>query len=354
MALQFFYNRYKRDERTAKTTTDTFDVNLQHRFTFLGNQELLWGLEYRYWIDDWKNNQSTSAFPDSQSFNLLSGFLQDEITLIPDTFVLTLGTKLSHNHFTGFEYQPSGRFLWKPVDGHSIWGAVSRAVRVPSRLEDNSLLTFAPNATTPIPTLFRGNQEFKSEELLAFEVGYRLNTFERFTVDITGFYNQYDNVRGSRVTSLLPPTGTITNSLTVDTIGVEVAADLQLQDWWRLRGAYSYINMDVDGPINSSLNPTGGNTPHHQGSLRSLMTLPFQVEFDSWIRVADNLPASNIAGYVELDLRLGWKPIPNIDLSLVGQNLLDNHHPETSRSPLLATQPTEVQRSIYGRITWRY
>ncbi len=354
MALQFFYDRYERTENTIKATIDTFDVDFQHRFEFFRNQEILWGLEYRYWMDDLNNTQGTSVFPDSKSFDLLSGFLQDQITLIPDTFILTIGTKLSDNDFTGFEHQPNGRFLWKPAEGHSVWGAISRAVRVPSRLEDNSQLTFAPNATTPVPTRFLGNKKFKSEELLAFEIGYRLNTFERFTFDMTGFYNQYDHVRGTRVISLLPPTGTLENNLKVDTIGAEFATNVQLQEWWQIRGAYSYINMSVDGPINSSLNTTGRATPHHQGSLRSLITLPYQVEFDSWLRVVDKLSAPNIASYVELDLRLGWKPLPNLDLSLVGQNLLDNHHPEAAPSLFLTTQPTEVQRSVYGKITWQY
>ena len=354
MALQFFYDRYERTENTIKATIDTFDMDFQHGFEFFGNQEILWGLEYRYWMDDLDNTQGTSVFPDSKSFDLLSGFLQDQITLIPDTFILTIGTKLSDNDFTGFEYQPNGRLLWIPAEGHSVWGAISRAVRVPSRLEDNSRLTFAPNATTPVPTRFLGNKNFKSEELLAFEIGYRLNTFERFTFDITGFYNQYDNVRGTRVISLLPPTGTLENNLKVDTIGAEFATDIQLQEWWRIRGAYSYINMSVDGPINVALNTTGRATPHHQGSLRSLITLPYQVEFDSWLRVVDKLSAPNIASYVELDLRLGWKPLPNLDLSLVGQNLLDNHHPEAAPSLFLTTQPTEVQRSFYGKITWNY
>ncbi len=354
MALQFFYDRYERDENTVKATIDTFDVDFQHRFGFFSNQELLWGLEYRYWMDDLQNTPGTTVFPDSRSFNVVSGFLQDEITLVPDAFTVTIGTKLSHNDFTGFEYQPSGRFLWKPTDEHSLWGAVSRAVRVPSRLEDNSLLTFPANATTPFPTVIRGNQEFKTEELLAFEVGYRLNTFERLTFDITGFYNQYENVRGTRVISLAPPTGTLENNLEVNTIGMELASDVQVFDWWLIRGAYTYINMTVEGPINTALNTTSRGSPHHQGSLRSLLSLPYKIEFDSWLRISDNIPAPNIAGYIELDLRLGWKPWPNLDLSLVGQNLLDNHHTEAAPSLFLATQPTEVQRSVYGKLTWSY
>ena len=107
-------------------------------------------------------------------------------------------------------------------------------------------------------------------------------------------------------------------------------------------GSNLHYHMDVDEPINSNLNTTRENVPHHQGSVRSLISLPNQVEFDSWIRIVDKLSASNIANYVELDLRLGWKPIPSLDLSLVGKNLLDNHHPEASPSLFLATQPTEV------------
>ncbi len=354
MALQFFYDRYERDEKTIKATIDTFDLEFQHRSAFLGNQEILWGLGYRYWFDDIQNTSEVMAIPDSRSFNLMSGFIQDEITLLPDTLLLTIGTKLSHNDFTGFEYQPSGRVLWIPIEGHHFWGAISRAVRVPSRLEDHSTLIFSPNSSTPFPTAFQGNQQFKSEELLAFEMGYRMNIFQNFTIDLTGFYNKYDNIRGTQVLSLLPPTGTLANNLEVDTIGLEIASDLQLLEWWRIRGAYSYLNMNVDGPINTALNTTGRASPHHQGSLRSLMTLPHHLEFDSWLRIVDNIPASGIDGYVELDLRLGWKPWPSLDLSIVGQNLLDNHHPETSSSPLLATQPTEVQRSVYGKITWSY
>ena len=354
MALQFFYDRFERNEQTIHATVDTLNLDFQHRFPLVGNQELLWGLEYRYWMDDIRPTAGTEVFPPSQSFHLISGFVQDQLTLIPDTLLVTLGTKLSHNHFTGFEYQPSGRILWKPVDGHSVWGAVSRAVRIPSRLEDNSRLTFAPNDTTPVPLAFQGNQRFQSEDLLAFEVGYRMNAFDRLTFDVTGFYNRYDHVRGTQTISLTPPTGTLANNLYVTTLGIEVASDVQVHDRWRLRGAYSYINMDVDGPINVALNTTGRGTPHHQGSLRSLLTLPSHVELDSWVRLVDDLSASNIPGYVELDLRLGWKPWPNLDLSIVGQNLLDRHHPEAPSSPFLATQPTEVQRSILGKVTWQY
>ncbi|MDH5699967.1 MAG: TonB-dependent receptor [Nitrospirota bacterium] len=353
MALQLYYDRFTRHEAALKTTIDTFDIDFQHRFALFPQQEVLWGFEYRFWMDDLQNNPTTSAFPDSRSFSLISGFLQDELTLIPDTLTLTVGSKFTHNDFTGFEYQPSGRMLWIPAEGHSLWGAVSRSVRIPSRFEDNAQLNLPASSTVPVPSTIRGNQQLKSEELLAFELGYRLSALEQVSFDITGFYNQYNHIRGSQTVNLFPPLVQVINQLDVQTIGVELASDIQLLDRWRIRGAYSYINIDVDGPANPALNTTGRATPKHQGSIRSLLSLPYNLEFDSWLRVIDNLGVRSIPGYVELDLRLGWKPIPQMDISVVGQNLLDNHHPELFSS-FLATQPTEVQRSVYGKITWKF
>lgn len=353
LSIQFFYDHFNRTETAIKATIDTFDVEFQHRFPLFAGQEIIWGMENRFWKDELQNTPTVAAFSDSRSFNLISGFLQDEITLIPDSLKLTLGTKVSHNTFTGVEYQPSGRFLWIPKKGHSFWGAISRAVRIPSRFEDKSRINLAPSAASPFPSTVRGDKGFKSETLLSYEVGYRLSAFERFSFDITGFYNSYDHIRGSQVVNLFPPSLELNNGVKAHTLGLELATDLQVQDWWKIRAAYSYINMDVDVPSTNTPLSDGGLTPKHHGSIRSLINLPYDLEFDSWVRIEDKLKAQSIGGYVELDLRLGWKPIPNLDISVVGKNLLDNHHPEFISS-FLNTQPTEVQRSVYGKITWSY
>jgi len=353
LALQLFYDRFNRTESAVKATIDTFDVEFQHRFPLFFQQDILWGMEYRFWSDDLQNSPTAAAFTDSRTFNLISGFLQDEISLIPNALKFTFGTKLSHNTFTGFEYQPSGRLLWIPTEGHSLWGAVSRAVRIPSRFEDKARINIPPSGASPVSSTVTGDKGFKSETLLSYEIGYRLSAFERFSFDITGFYNSYDHVRGNQVVSLFPPSAELNNGIEVHTLGLELATDLQVLDWWKVQAAYSYINMDVDVPSSDSPTTIGGLTPKHQGSIRSLINLPYQVEFDSWIRIADNLKAQPIGEYVELDLRLGWKPVPNLDISLVGKNLLDNHHPEFISS-FLQTQPTEVQRSVYGKVTWSY
>ncbi|MCA9472984.1 MAG: TonB-dependent receptor [Nitrospirales bacterium] len=352
MVFQLFYDHFEREERAVKTTIDAFNADFQHQFPFLSSHDIIWGLEYRLWNDDFQNTISASTYPASKTLHLVSGFLQDEVYLIPNTFSINVGTKISHNPFTGFEYQPSGRILFTPSHVHSFWGAVSRAVRIPSRFEQNSQILIPPSANVAFPAVVRGQKGFKSETLLSYELGYRFSDGGVF-FDLTGFYNFYHHLRGGQVVSFFPPTSEITNNLQAQTWGVEVAADLPLQDWWKLRLAYSYIDIDVDGPAGNAKDQTMGLTPKHQGSIRSLMNFPGQVEFDSWVRIVDNLTAQPIGAYVALDLRLGWKPMPGLELSLVGKNLFDNHHPEF-QSSFLQTQSTEIQRSVYGKITWGF
>jgi iron complex outermembrane receptor protein len=83
------------------------------------------------------------------------------------------------------------------------------------------------------------------------------------------------------------------------------------------------------------------------------MELPKNWELDFWFRFVDELPALNIDSYTTLDVRLAWIPVPDLEIALVGQNLLDDQHPEFE-SERNDTQSTEVERGVYGKITWRF
>ena len=143
------------------------------------------------------------------------------------------------------------------------------------------------------------------------------------------------------------------NKLKGQTYGAELAANFQAADWWRLRGSYSYLQMQLQkkpgGRDTASLG-ISGNSPHHQVSLRSLMDLPYHLQLDCTGRYVDQLANQHIASYISLDVRLGWRPVKNIELAIVGQNLLDNHHPEFNPS-IIRFQKTEVERAVYGKVT---
>ncbi len=357
MAFKFFYDRFQREETAIKITIDTVDWEFQHRFALPFEQDIVWGLGHRYWMDDYRTSFAIAPTPQTESFHLFNGFIQDEVSLLDDTVKVTLGSKLSHNAFTGWEVQPSGRLLWQPVSEHAWWVAGSRAVRVPSRAANSGTLVLPPNPPTlTVPVQITGNQRLGPESLIAFEFGYRLAPIPEATFDVTAFYNLYDNLLATKRVAVTPlPTFQFVNNEEARTHGVEVATNLQVLDFWQIRGAYTYLNIDIDtesGALGLPDTEEDGS-PHHQASIRSIVSLPHDVELDSWLRYVASLQSASIPSYWELDLRVAWKPWKNVEVSLVGQNLLDKHHPEMASS-FLQTQATEIQRSMYGKITWGF
>jgi iron complex outermembrane receptor protein len=125
---------------------------------------------------------------------LRSGFVQGGWDIIDDELNFTLGSKFEDNDYTGLEIQPSARLRWHPRERHTLWGAVSRAVRTPSRTERGIRLTqFAP--VLPGIVSFQGNDEFRSEDMMAYELGYRMQQNDRLWWDVATFYNVYDRLQ---------------------------------------------------------------------------------------------------------------------------------------------------------------
>jgi iron complex outermembrane receptor protein len=266
-----------------------------------------------------------------------SAFLQDTIGLIPDRLSFIAGSKVENTFYSGWEVEPSARLQATLTDHQATWASVSRAVRTPSRLERD--LTFGG--------LING-AGFDSEKLMAYELGYRVEPLTWLSIDVAGFYNDY-----SDLLSVEPSTGTFVlgNGLKGYTQGFELSSHVQALSWWRLSGSYSFLDMNLRTKAGSldttTVASTDASSPRHQVSLHSLMNLPHQTELDPVLRYASALPAQNTPQYMELDIRVAWRPIHNLELSLVGQNLLHDHHPEFS-------QVSELERGVYGKVTWTW
>jgi iron complex outermembrane receptor protein len=269
--------------------------------------------------------------------------LQDEVTLVTDRLRLTLGSKFEHNDYTGFEIQPSVRLAWTPDTRQTVWGAISRAVRSPSRIDREFYAPAAP------PYLLAGGTNFLSEDLLAYELGYRVQPIERLSLSVATYYNDYDHIRSLRPGSPF----VIANDLKGESYGVELAGTLQITDWWRVRAGYNYLHKRlVVKPGGADLNNGSGegNDPEHQFSFRSSMDLPGDLQLDAGLRFVDSLPSPSVPSYFGLDVRLQWKPAKDWELAVVGQNLVDRRHPEFGAP---ATRE-EIERSVYGRVTWSF
>jgi iron complex outermembrane recepter protein len=351
--LQSYWDRTVRDTEIFRETRDTYDIDFQHRFPIGDWNDLIWGAEYRASSDDIGNTPVVALEPPERTKHLASAFVQDQIALVKDRLELTLGSKFEYNSYTHFEVQPGGRLAWTPNEKQTVWGSISRAVRTPSRAEHDVILHQAASAGTPFTLEFRGNPEFESEKLVAYEIGYRHQFHPRASVDLALFYNDYDELRSIEPLPALGPTVfTLGNKLTAEAYGIEIAPAWQVTDWWRLQAAYSYLEIQLHH--NTVLDPDDeGRSPRHQFTLRSLLDLPANVQFDAAVRYIDSLPALNIPNYLVMDLRLAWRPLKNLELAIIGRDLLDSHHPEFAPSNVAVVR-TEVEQSVFGKITWRF
>jgi iron complex outermembrane receptor protein len=332
----------------------TYDVDFQHRLRAGTRHQIVWGLGYRYSHDAVLNAPALGFFPATLGQSLYSAFLQDEIALLKNV-AFTVGSKLEHNHYTGFELEPNVRLSWALSSTQALWSAVSRAVRTPSRIDHD-----LSEGTPPYLKLLEGGADFGSETVIAYELGYRAQINSSFTTSISGFYNRYNDVRSTSFTpaTLLPLF--FANNLEGDTSGVEFSGNYQVSETWALHAGYTLLVEHLHikpGQIdlNNALNETAD--PEHQFSVRSSLNLPRHVEWDAGLRWVDTLHNNNgatpgtVPSYFELNTRLAWHPAERFELSLAGENLLHNRHPEYGFPD---TSRIEIERSVYGRFSWRY
>jgi iron complex outermembrane receptor protein len=345
LQVQGYFDRTRRVQPgTFGELLDTYDIEAQHRFEWGTRHEIVWGGGYRLMHDAVTNSAALAFLPNVRVLHLANGFLQDSIAL-RERLHLTLGVKLESNSYTGLEVQPNARLAWKFRDDALLWSAVSRVVRTPSRVDSD---LFAPG--TPPFTTLAGGPDFKSEKLIAFEIGYRAQPAPYASFSISTFYNIYDDLR-----SVEPVPGgdpVLANKMEGHTYGVETWGSYHVLDWWRLSGGYNYLkeNLGFKADSRDSNIAAAGNDPAHQFSARSTMNLPHNLEWDAGLRVIGALGSPDVPKYVTLDTRLGWTFMKGVELSLIGYNLLDHDHPEFGA----AATRSELGRAFYARLVWSY
>ena len=332
----------------------TYDVDFQHRFIFGVRNRVVWGLGYRLTHDAVIAAPAVGFLPPVLRQNLFSAFVQDEIALRKN-LSFTLGTKLEHNDYTGFEFEPDARLSWTLSPSQALWSAISRAVRTPSRI-DHDLSEGSP----PYFALLRGSADFTSEALIAYELGYRAQLNSTLSASVSTFYNQYNDVRSTSITPVKLLPFFFANNLEGHTHGMELSGDYQISEIWSLHAGYTLLKEHLrvkPGQFDLSAARNETADPEHQFSIRSAITLPRHVELAAGLRWIDTLQTNNgptpgsVPAYFELESRLAWHVNDRLELSLAGQNLLHNHHPEYGFPD---TARPEIERSVYGKFACRY
>jgi iron complex outermembrane recepter protein len=365
--LQTYFDHIQRDSVIFDQAINTFDVDFQHSFKPLEDHEIIAGLGYRFIEDDY-DQRSATVEPDHRDYDVYSAFLQDEIFLIPEKFSVTIGSKFEENNFSGFEYQPSIRLNGILNDHNSLWAAVSRAVRTPSRADQDIRLPFGPPVTAggaPVLLQVQGNRDKDSEKLIAYEVGYRARFSRNVSLDISFFYNDYDDLTtgdpgnarpGDAQGSFFVVPLLLSNSMHGETFGVEAIKTINLYESWKIQAGYTFIqdNLRFDDPAAMSVpQEAEDEVPNHMAIVRSSISLTDEIYFDSNLRYMDSIKVFSVEDYLELNMRLAWVVNPNLELSLSGENLLHDRHQEAVPDVII-TSPAEIERSFFARAIFKF
>jgi iron complex outermembrane receptor protein len=249
--------------------------------------------------------------------------------------------------------------MWAPHHQHRLWAAVSRAVRTPSRADDGLKVVTAVFPTEPFSPgaalTINGNNNFDSEEVISYEFGYRTIIIDDVSIDFTTFYNDYKNLRSveRRNTffngTFLELPLVFDNNNSALTYGFEIATVWQMLDWWRWDINYSLLKMDFEGQDAAAQT---GISPQQSVSFRSVVSPLKNINLDLLFRYVDTYIDPDIKGYISMDIRLAWRPVSDIELSLTGQNLLAENHLEYLNDSF--PKPIKIDRGMYGKLTWRF
>ncbi len=357
--LQAYLDHYTRNEAVANQHVSTADIELEHSMTLNDRNNFVWGGGARLYYQELDGTFAARVNDQFDTHNILNVYAQDEYALSLDVLYLTLGSKFEYNDFTGFELQPNARLLWHATDNQTLWAAVSRAVRTPSSIEEDIDLAAQVLPGTP-PTELRvfGNPGQQSEELIAYEIGHRIQPRDNLAFDTALFFNDFDNLQ-TIATPDAPFTGADGNTIIAYRLnnlggghvyGAEFTANWNINPDWRLAGSYTFMKMELEVEPGSATTLEAGEelAPEHQFAVRSYYNITQDVHWDNTAYFVDAL-SNPVDSYLRLDSRLAWLVQPGLEISMIGRNLTDPHHPEFPATPLY-----ETGRSVVGQVLVKF
>ena len=351
-SAKLFYNAYENREGGAFTgfaeDVETVDFDIQHRWT-MGNHEVTVGGGYRttsaQYDDAIVNHPFLGPFPGvvlgSGVYEFSNVYMQDKITVVEDTFYVTPGLKAEYNNFTHFEVMPSLRAVYTPDEKQTIWASVSRAVRTPSFFENDSQIFVVSSGAHII-----GNNKVESEELTAYELGYRVKPIDALILDFTTFYYDYDDARSTELEAGSPfGRNVVKNEAQSEVYGAEVSikwiysADLIFQ------ASYSHARMKIDLPKNAGTLDNDNNLPEHMASLRASYSLTQKLNLNGTLYYMGNNKDSAVSASTRVDLGLVYQAMDSVELSIHGANLTDSYSEESGNE--FGNTAQQIRRSVF-------
>lgn len=358
LSVQAYVDHYSRLESNFDQHVNTADIQFQHSIKLNDRNNFIWGGGARISYLELAGTFSASVSDRYDTHEILSTFVQDEYAILANELYLTLGSKLEYNDFTGIEIQPSTRLAWHPTKNQTVWGAISRAVRTPSSIEEDvSLLSLVTPGAPPTEYRIMGNADQKSEELIAYEIGHKIEFNHSLSFDTSLFYNDFDKLQtiGIPGASYTGSDGNIIIPYMVNNLGsghvygAEFSASWNINPDWRLAGSYTYLKMNLDIRPGAATTLKAGErlAPRNQFSIQSYYNISESVHWDNMLYYVDHL-SPPVKDYVRYDTRIAWMLQPGLEISLIGRNLIDPHV-EFPSNP-----SAEIDRSVIGQVLWKF
>ncbi len=337
----------RKDANIFSPEADVYDLELQHSF-LRGQNRFVWGGGYRHGRDEVEDGMflgliSSGFIPASKSLDWWNVFGEAELALT-EKLAVTAGLKFEHNDYTGVEHLPSVRVAWKLSPQVSLWGAASRAVRAPSRIDRELFLPTSP------PFLFNGGPDFESEVAHVYEAGLRGQASSRVTYSATLFWHEWDKLRSGTA-----PLVQVENKIQGSVHGLEAWGTWEVAEGWRMSGGFVTLDKDLELDADSTDpqgvdNPNLSNDPDYQAMLRASVDVRLNHQIDATVRHVARLPHPVVQSYTAVDLRYGWLARPNLELSLVVRNAFDDGHAEFHEP----SNGSVFERDVYGQIRWSF
>jgi len=326
-------------------TIDTWDVDFQQSLQLGTRHRLVWGLGRRYNDYDVESTATLAFEPEHRTLRLTNVFGQDTITLA-DELKLTLGIKFEENSYSGWSTLPDLRLAWSPDEHSLVWASAARAIRSPTPLDTDVI-----ERVDGVNPFLIGDPDFEPEAVNAYELGYRSQPHASISWSVSGFYNEYDDLR-----TIEPAPGGFLplrwgNLMEGSTYGFEVWGNWQVTRWWRLSPGYRSVHKRLkfsEGASQLLGVEQAGNDPTSRSSLKSSM------DFGSWtvdamLRYVGKLPSPENPSYTELGARVAWRASEALELSINGLNLLDQRHSEYA-----VPTARQIRRSVYADVRWTF
>ena len=360
--VQVYFDRTTRSELVFAERQHVGDVDYQQG-TILGRHDLLWGAGYRV-VAGHTDTAGTLRFtPPDRTDHLFTGFLQDELRIVPNRFSIIAGVKAERNDYSGLEWQPNARAVWTVSPAHALSFSATRAVRTPSRVEHDFATGNLVSPSGPTFVRLSPNPAFVAEELITAEASLVSMPHPKVLTTLSVFRNEHDHVLSAELGATFVETdsnGSRTivpvlfgNGLRGHSQGLEATADVRIASRWRLTANYSGLRFFLSrkpGGTDISQEARGeGGSPRHQVQVSTTVALPGRVSVDWFLRYVSALPAVGVPAYSTSNLRVEWRVNTRVSLFVAGRNLHHAAHTEFSDG---ANGQFGIQRAGLIGLTW--